>query len=362
MSSPIASVVHLEQKQNTGVETAIRQASQKTGVDFSYLLAQATTESGLNPNAKAGSSTAAGLYQFIERTWLDMVDRHGAEYGLEKQAAMIARDDSGRPYVNGSVKDRKAILDLRYDPEIASMMAGEYAAENRNYLEGALSQKVQGTDLYFAHFLGAGGAARFLRAMEDNPSQSAAAVLPEAAAANHNIFYDKSGKPRSLQQVYDRFESKFSDVTIQADNQVIPPTIVAKADNATSVPSWLDTAASGQKVPTAPYMKSATVNNVDQIAFAKGGGNIGHYWHQRGIAPAGLSAFANDTTIKSLLRVLETDRDGLAPTDDQVEKPALTTAAVERAAHFGMQGLVLGNLLQAQLSNDGTDTSDHNVF
>lgn len=353
MSSPIASVVHLEQKQTSGVETAIRQASQKTGVEFSYLLAQATAESGLNPNAKAGTSTAAGLYQFIERTWLDMVDRHGAKYGLDKQATLISRDDSGRPVVTGTAKDRKAILDLRYDAEIAALMAGEYAAENRNYLEGALSQKVEGADLYFAHFLGGGGAARFLRALKSNPQQAAANVMPEAAAANYNVFYDKSGKARSLQQVYDRFEAKFSDVdlasapvstAVQATTSVVvkPENKLAAANIETIRPQKPDLSrlAGGAEI-------DRLGKNSVQPATSSG------YWQHRG-AMGTVSAFAHDATVRSLLRVLETDRDGLVPVDDEDRQQQHRQAAemldqAKVSSRFGMQGYLLGNLLQAQI-------------
>ena len=43
----------------TGV---IRQAAQKTGTNFNYLLATARVESNLNPAAKASSSTVGGLF------------------------------------------------------------------------------------------------------------------------------------------------------------------------------------------------------------------------------------------------------------------------------------------------------------
>src|SRR5436305_3506566 len=53
-----------------------------------------------------------------------------------------------------------------------------------------------------AHFLGASGAARFIRAAETNPNGKAASLFPRAAHANSTIFYDKAGAARSLKQVY----------------------------------------------------------------------------------------------------------------------------------------------------------------
>ena len=60
------------------VRTAIANASRSTGMDFDYLLGQAQLESGLNPGARAGTSSATGLYQFIEQSWLGIVKQHGA--------------------------------------------------------------------------------------------------------------------------------------------------------------------------------------------------------------------------------------------------------------------------------------------
>ncbi len=44
------------------VETAIQRASTATGVDFGFLLGAAKRESGYNPNARAATSSAAGLF------------------------------------------------------------------------------------------------------------------------------------------------------------------------------------------------------------------------------------------------------------------------------------------------------------
>ena len=63
------------------VQSAIALASSKTGVDFDYLLGQAKIESGLNANARAGTSSASGLYQFVEQSWLAVVKKHGSEHG-----------------------------------------------------------------------------------------------------------------------------------------------------------------------------------------------------------------------------------------------------------------------------------------
>lgn len=203
---------------------AVSEASAKVGVSFAYLMTKASTESSFNPNAQASTSSASGLYQFIERTWLDMVDKHGAAYGLEKYANAITRRADGTPVVADRAL-RKEILDLRKDPEVSALMAAEYAGENKEFLEKRLNRDVTDTDLYLAHFLGAGGAARFLKAMAANPSSRAASVLPEAASANRGVFYASgSGRALSLQAVYERFENKFEQAPTYYAEGTVPGT------------------------------------------------------------------------------------------------------------------------------------------
>ena len=191
------------------VTAAIRLASAQTGVQFGYLLNQARLESGLNPNARARTSSATGLFQFIDQTWLGMVRRHGAEHGLGWAAAQVRQGPNGRYYVADPAL-RRQILDLRRQPEAASAMAAEYAADNGRYLEGRLGRPMEPVDLYLAHFLGAGGAARFLRAHESSPGAPAAVMLPQAARANRPIFYNRDGSMRSFAEIRARFAGKFA--------------------------------------------------------------------------------------------------------------------------------------------------------
>jgi len=186
---------------------AIRNAAASTGVEFSYLLGQARIESSLNPEARARTSSATGLFQFIDQTWLGTVKQHGAEHNLGWAADAIRRGHNGRYYV-ADPEMRRAILDLRRQPEAAAAMAGEFASDNRQYLESRLGRPAQPVDLYLAHFLGAGGAARFLRAHDANPEVAAASILPGAARANRWVFYNRNGTPRSFSEIRERFADK----------------------------------------------------------------------------------------------------------------------------------------------------------
>ncbi len=174
------------------VRASIARAAQATGVDFNYLLAQARLESSLDPTARAATSSAAGLYQFTGGTWLATLDRHGAQHGLGWADAAIS---------DGRVQDpamRAQIMALRHDPDAAALMAAELANDNRMALTATLGREPDATELYMAHFLGHEGASRFLNGLASDPGQSAAALLPRAAAANRGIFYDSAGAPRSV--------------------------------------------------------------------------------------------------------------------------------------------------------------------
>jgi hypothetical protein len=203
--NPIATLTGT--KATGSVQSAIALASQKTGIDFHYLMGQAQLESGMRADARAGTSSASGLYQFIEQSWLRVMKQHGTEHGLGWAADSISTTSSGRMAVSDP-NMRRAILALRNDPQTASIMAAEHASDNKDAIESSLGRDATGTDLYMAHFLGLGGARSFLGAMQDNPNRTGATMFPAAARANRNVFYASNGQPRTLSQIYERFAAK----------------------------------------------------------------------------------------------------------------------------------------------------------
>ena len=184
---------------SSGVETAIRRASNAVGVDFDFLTKTARRESAMNPSAKARTSSAAGLFQFIEQTWLSTVKQHGSQHGYGQYADLIQRGSDGRWRVDGSA--RNVVLDLRFDPQAASTMAAELTASNAAYLRGRTGKEPGAGDLYAAHFLGPAGAAGLMEAMATRPGASAASLFPEAARANRPIFY-REGRAATVAEVH----------------------------------------------------------------------------------------------------------------------------------------------------------------
>lgn len=205
------------------VTNAIATASRRTGVDFGYLLGQAKIESSLNPTARAATSSATGLYQFIDQSWLAVVNQHGSEYGLGWASDAISQGSNGRYYVSDP-NLRQQILDLRNHPETASVMAAEHASDNKAYLESRLGREAEPADLYLAHFLGVGGAAKFLSMHDRAPGATAASLFPSAARANRSIFYDRQGNPRSLADIRQNFAAKLEKGTQSALNASSVPT------------------------------------------------------------------------------------------------------------------------------------------
>lgn len=189
------------------VVACIQNASASTGMDFSYLMAQAARESSFDPNAKATTSSAHGLYQFVEQTWLSVFKDHGGQYGYGELASKISTDSDGHMVVQNAAL-KKQILALRKDPQLSAEMAAEHASDNQAIMEKKLGRQVTGTDLYLAHFLGVQGATKFLRNMRSDPNSSAADLFPAAADANNAVFYKDDGSAKSLTEVYQGFGKK----------------------------------------------------------------------------------------------------------------------------------------------------------
>jgi hypothetical protein len=181
-----------------GVVSAIRDASTRSGMNFDVMLASARLESGLDPSAQASTSSATGLFQFIDQTWLDAVRQYGPQHGLAADAALVVRHD-GRLTVDDP-NARHRILDLRKNPGIASALAGDHLRGISDKLGLTLGRPPDATEIYLGHLLGSGGASQLLQAMRTTPNQAASDLLPAAARANASLFASPDGTPYTVAQ------------------------------------------------------------------------------------------------------------------------------------------------------------------
>jgi len=259
---------------------SIRWAASTTGTSFEYLLATAKMESNFNPKASATTSSARGLYQFIDQTWLGTVKEAGSQLGYGKYADAITKSSSG----NYSVSDpaaRDAIMKLRDDPDAASSMAAVLTQSNSFKLTGDIGRRPTDAELYMAHFMGVGGAAKLISNAEDHPNASGARLFPNAAAANRSIFYDSGGRERSVAQVYSVLTQRYDSAanssatrSAMASAGVMPANAAfagqaagaAPIDNAAYLSSFPDSrAATASAAASQPALKTASLQPSEPI-------------------------------------------------------------------------------------------------
>lgn len=262
------------------VAGSIRQAASTTGASFEYLLATAKMESNFNPKAAATTSSARGLFQFIDQTWLGTVKEAGAHLGYGQYADAITKDPSG----SYSVSDpgaRTAIMNLRDDPDASSAMAAVLTKSNGLKLTGAIGRSPTDAELYMAHFMGAGGATRLIQGAEQTPNASAAQMFPNGAAANQSIFYDRSGRERSVSEVYSVLTARYASAAGS------PATQTAMAAAGGAMPRRFAVASAASSAPV-----------IDNAAY------LSSFPDQRSVTPLSAHSQANATSQEPVFRSL----------------------------------------------------------
>jgi hypothetical protein len=163
-------------------------AANMVGVDPLLASSIAGVESGYNPTARPWSkkeqrflSSAAGYFQVINDTWKELMGKYGAKYGIDPNATQM-------------------------DPRANALLGLEYIRENTDKIGSVMTRGVTDTDVYMAHFLGTGGAKRFLKAPQGD--RAIDHVDPAQADANKTIFYDSKGSPRTVAAVWADFDAK----------------------------------------------------------------------------------------------------------------------------------------------------------
>src|ERR1700685_987569 len=101
-------------------------------------------------------------------------------------------------------------MKLRDHPVAASAMAAALTQSNSFQLTGKIGRRPTNSELYMAHFMGVGGAAKLISSAEDTPQASGAALFPNAAAANRSIFFDRTGSARRVPEVYSVLNARYA--------------------------------------------------------------------------------------------------------------------------------------------------------
>ena len=141
----------------------------------SYLVKLATVESGNNPNAKAKTSSASGLFQFTEGTWKELNNKYKLGYTLAD----------------------------RFNPEKSKKVAKLLTTENENTLKPILGRELNDGEKYLGHFLGAQGSKELLNTYLKNPNENIGNVVSSGALkANKSVFLNKDGSQKTVGEVY----------------------------------------------------------------------------------------------------------------------------------------------------------------
>ena len=300
------------------VAGAIKQVSNQTGVSFEYMLTTAKMESDFDPSAGATTSSAHGLYQFIDQTWLGTVKEAGSQLGYGNYSDAISKTSSGTYTVDDPFMKR-SIMKLRDDPEAASSMAAALTQSNSFKLTGLLGRRPSDSELYMAHFMGVGGAAKLIANAEDNPQAVGARLFPNAASANRSIFYARDGRARSVSEVYSVLNARYAS----ASNSKSTRSAMAMYGD---TPSTTQVASANGVQPTVPMVNGAAYLQTFPDA--------------RGVTPVSATSsttVADNTPITPAFRSIYQPGDATQPVSTTVQKlwgnnASLTSAAPTTSA------------------------------
>jgi hypothetical protein len=159
--------------------------------EFYKKLMQAESGGRNIKNPQEGAS-AAGIYQFTEGTWGGMVKSMGLDY----------------------------TLDDRYDPKKQEIVIKGFTKQNEKYLSSKLGRKPNNTELYAAHFLGNGGANKFLSEVRDSPDGPSTPTDDELRY-NKKVFLNSNGKLRTNLEVYNELTRRIEGKSNVKDNNPV---------------------------------------------------------------------------------------------------------------------------------------------
>ena len=232
-------------------------ATPNTPVNDFYHTAMMHETGGRNIANTSGTSDASGYWQITSPTWAGI---RAANPGLNL------------PQNVGDATQEQQAAGYRW-----------LTGQNVDALTKA-GLPVNDKNVFMGSFLGGGGATKFLTAMNQNPSATAADLFPQEAAANRNVFYT-NGKPNSLQSVYDSMTKTFGTgnttgfgpnavpgTTLNAAGGPTSPT-AAPTSPASAPPAASATPAAGTTLPG--FQPGSPANKMAQNALKTLGGGGG---------------------------------------------------------------------------------------
>lgn len=241
-------------------------AGNMVGINPMILSTIAAQESGFKAAAKASTSSATGLFQFISSTWNAMLRKYGPKYGIPPGTSPT-------------------------NPMANAILGACYIKENFEAVRNALSgREPTATDAYILHFLGTGGGKKFLSA---NPNTPASSVVSNGqVSANKAIFYS-NGAMRTVGQVYDFMKSKLEkqrkafrideimssagfSTSAETGGQLGSDGATGSSDTSAGVSSGVsggwDTPNTGTTGSSSVDMSSGQIENVDMSRYNMGTG------------------------------------------------------------------------------------------
>lgn len=225
---------------------ALLEAQAKTGIDAAAIAALVDAEAGFiqsgpargqwNPNAVAGTSSAAGLTQFLASSWIGHAGKAGtALHSVACQRGFVTAEGAVTP---GS---RQALLNLRFDPALSIISAAECGLENLTALakKGLVSADEpddrKARYMYLAHHEGLAGAVGFLK---------------EATAYTEADLATQVGRDRAARRIVAagrNADRAYRDwLTEYMDSKICPERYRVLADNIGSIGPSISNAAATQ--------------------------------------------------------------------------------------------------------------------
>lgn len=285
----------------SGVISAIRDASVRSGMNFEVMLASAKMESGLNPTAQASTSSATGLFQFIDQTWLAAVREYGPQHGLTADAAQVVRRDGHYTVDDPTALQR--ILDLRKNPETASAIAGDHLRAISDKLGLTLGRPPDATEIYLGHLLGGGGASQILQAARATPNQAASDLLPAAARSNPTLFNAPDGTAYTVTQFVEHMRGRVGRAYASV-GAVMPAGPLNLAATRPPVSGWKLAATNAAAAPrnSRQPLERQTIANLAEVftrldSVTRGGKSaVRHHGKSQDSLPASLMATLRSST------------------------------------------------------------------